>query len=35
VYEKHVWELQRIVFGIGEHTNALKPVPKSRRKDAE
>ena len=29
VYEKHVWELQQIVFGIGEHKNALKPVPKS------
>jgi hypothetical protein len=21
VYEKHVWELQQIVFGIGEHAH--------------
>jgi hypothetical protein len=38
VYEKHVWELQQIVFGIGEHRNALKPVPKSgsdRRRNAQ
>ncbi len=25
VYEQHLWELQQIVFGMGEHTDALKP----------
>ena len=25
VYEKHLWELQQLVFGIGRHGDALKP----------
>jgi hypothetical protein len=25
VYKKHVWELQQIVFGIGEHKGSLRP----------
>ena len=29
VYEKHVWELQQIIFGIGEHKDVLKPVRRS------
>jgi hypothetical protein len=29
VYEQHIWELQQMVFGMGEHTDALKPGPES------
>ena len=28
VYERHVWELQQVVFGIGQHKDVLKPVGK-------
>lgn len=29
VYKQHLWELQQIVFGLGEYTDALKSLPES------